>query len=95
MHRVLAETGAVLLELQLFAAHLATERVVMVACFLADEEHGFDFLFSFSSSHGSEGSEVRRQRSEEPLAVHRYGLAPVRDAEPLIVRQWREMLQWG
>ena len=53
MHRVLAEAGAELLELELFAARLATQSVVMIAGFLADEEHGFDFLFSFACGHGS------------------------------------------
>jgi hypothetical protein len=52
VHRVFAEAGAEFFELQLFAAHFATERVVVIAGFLADEEYGFDFLFSFSSGHG-------------------------------------------
>ena len=30
---------------------LRRKRVVMVAGFLADEEHGFDFLLSFTGSH--------------------------------------------
>ena len=63
VHRVLAQAGAVLLQLQLLAAGLATERVVVIARLLADEEHGFDFLLSFSSSHGRvEGSEFRVQK---------------------------------
>jgi hypothetical protein len=57
---VLAEAGAELLEFKLFAARLATQSVVVIAGFLADEEYGFDFLFSFSSSHGGgEGSGFR------------------------------------
>jgi hypothetical protein len=57
VHRVLAEAGAEFLELELFAARFPTQSVVVIAGFLADEEYGFDFLFSFSSSHGRvEGS---------------------------------------
>jgi hypothetical protein len=44
MHRVLAQTGAELAELQLFAARLPAERVVVIARLLAHEEHGFHFL---------------------------------------------------
>ena len=60
VHRVLAEAGAELVELELFAARLATQSVIVIAGFLADEKYGFDFLFSFSSSHGGgEGSGFR------------------------------------
>ena len=64
MHRVLTKPGAEFLELKLFAAHLSTQRVIVVASLVADEVHRFDFLFSFSSSHGRiEGSEFRVQGS--------------------------------
>ncbi len=54
---VLAEPRAELAQLELLTACLATDRVVMVAGFLADEEHGFDLSLSFTSSHGRrEGS---------------------------------------
>jgi hypothetical protein len=47
----------------------------VIAGFLADEEYGFDFLFSFSSSHGKlKGSEFRGEGSEagtlEPGVIH-------------------------
>src|SRR5688572_12278599 len=46
MQRVFAEAGAVLAQLQLFAAHLAPQCVVVVAGLLTDEEHGFDLLLT-------------------------------------------------
>src|SRR5262245_7970636 len=56
VHRVLAEARAELLELQLLAARLATQGVVVITGFLADEVNGFDFLFSFSGHGRVEGS---------------------------------------
>jgi hypothetical protein len=57
---VLAEAGAELLEFELFAARLASQSVVVIAGFFADEEYGFDFLFSFACGHGGgEGSGFR------------------------------------
>src|SRR5689334_4967881 len=60
VHGVLTKTRAELLQLELFAARLATQRVIVITGFLADEVDGFDFLFSFSGSHGGgEGSGFR------------------------------------
>lgn len=42
--RVLTQTGAVLLQAELFATWLAAERVVVVARFFANEKYGFSFL---------------------------------------------------
>ena len=50
MHGVLAETGAILLQLQLLPARLATKHIVVVARFFADEEHTFGFLLALG--HG-------------------------------------------
>src|SRR6476620_11033139 len=52
MHRVFAEARAVLFELQLFAAHFPTQRVVVIAGLFTDEVDGFDFPFTFACSHG-------------------------------------------
>ena len=41
MQRVLAKARAVLFQLQLFAAHLPPQRVVVIAGFLAHEKDGF------------------------------------------------------
>src|SRR6476469_962464 len=49
VHRVLAQPRAELADLQLFATRFALDRVVVVAGFLAHEEHGFNFLLSFTS----------------------------------------------
>ena len=46
VHRVLAEAGAELLELELFAARLATQSVVVIAGFLADEKDRFNLFLS-------------------------------------------------
>src|SRR5688572_10385429 len=53
MQRVLAQARAVLLELQLLAAHLAPQRIVMVAGLLAHEKHGLHFFLTFTLSHGT------------------------------------------
>lgn len=44
---VLAEAGAVLFELQLFATGLAAEDVIDVARFFANQEHHFGFFLAF------------------------------------------------
>src|SRR3954452_13051091 len=81
VHRVLAEAGAEFLELELFAARLATQSVVVIAGFLANEEYGFDFLFSFACGHGRvEGSEFRVEgsASAESEALQLFDLDIVR-----------------
>ncbi len=52
MHRMLLQARAEFAELQLLAAGLTTQRVVMVARLIADEIDRFDFLFSLASCHG-------------------------------------------
>jgi hypothetical protein len=52
VHRVLAQPGAKLAELQLLAAHLPPEGVVVIAGLLAHEEHGLDFLLALTAALG-------------------------------------------
>ena len=68
MHRVLAEAGAELFELELFAARLATQCVVVITGFLADEVDGFDFSFSFACGHGNGRGERSEDRGSEAEA---------------------------
>jgi hypothetical protein len=52
---VLAQPRRKLAELQLLAARLASNRVIVVAGLVADEKHGFDLPFTFTTfGHGTE-----------------------------------------
>lgn len=47
VNRAATQTGAVLLQLQLFAAGFAADGVIVVSRLFADEKHGFDFFLTF------------------------------------------------
>ena len=47
MQCVLTQAGTILAELELLAARLTPDRVVVVTSFLTNQEHGFRFLFAF------------------------------------------------
>jgi hypothetical protein len=47
MQGMLAKSWTKLLNSKLFTAGLASERVVVIACFLADQVNNFDFLLAF------------------------------------------------
>lgn len=49
MNGVPAQPGRVLLEPQLLAPQLPSDRVVVVACFLTNQEHGLNFFLTFTS----------------------------------------------
>jgi hypothetical protein len=86
VQRVLAQARAVLLELQLLAAHLAPQRVIVIAGFLANEKHGFDFLFALTLSHGrgkSSGFRVRGSvKTSFPRSAWERTTATLRVASP-------------
>src|SRR5262245_54418530 len=60
---VLAQPGRVLLQLQLLAPLLAPQRVIVVARFLADEKHDFDFLLLAAAGHGSLSQWINKTRA--------------------------------
>ena len=74
MQRVFAEAGAVLVELQLFAAHFAPQRVVVVAGLLANEKHSFHFLLTLSATFGPGRVECLGLRVEGPKASRSHAL---------------------
>src|SRR3989304_4374377 len=51
MRSVPAEAWRILRKLQLLAAHLAAQRVVIVAGLVADEKHGLHLLLFLTASH--------------------------------------------
>jgi hypothetical protein len=54
---VLTEARAEFAELQLLAARLATDRVIVIAGLLANEEHSFDLALALSTfTHGNRPS---------------------------------------
>jgi hypothetical protein len=69
MRCMLPQAWAVLAQLQLFAAHFASYRVVVVARLVAYEKYGLDFSFSFSAfGHGWESRKketTRRQAASQ------------------------------
>src|SRR5687768_8379995 len=83
MRRVFPQTWAVLAQLQLFAAHLASYRVVVVARLVAHEKYGLNFSLSFSAfGHGREprkkettqreaASQMLLSRATSPSVVNR------------------------
>ena len=73
----LRRRGQYLLELQLLAARLAAERVVVVAGLVADEKHGFDLLLAFGHPLGlpeSAPADFLRD-SAKNLSLPRFGVS--------------------
>lgn len=100
VQRVLAQAGTVLHQLQLFAAWLALQRVVMGAGLFTDEKHGFGFLltlghcgnsdFTWSGSKETTNYSNRANRREVPFFrvvmqdLENQGLNPAATRLPLI-----------